>query len=269
MDSSPIKSLSFDLDGTLLDRNKRIGPRTYRALQAWLDSGGKLFLATSRPLRAVRRYVPADLLNRCSLITMNGAVSQLPGESPRIHSSIGVAAFGIVGHSWFSKHARLSIEIEGLAFGTNVNHTDQELWQIQSATRDMLIPLGEIESARVAKVAINGLGADLREYLGWLEGLGIQAIPEAGHSFINVVAKGIDKASALKSLLGEMGLSSGELMAFGDDLPDLGMLGLAGVRVAMENAADEVKRAADHIIGDCDQDPIGPFLRTFFARLPA
>jgi hydroxymethylpyrimidine pyrophosphatase-like HAD family hydrolase len=44
---------------------------------------------------------------------------------------------------------------------------------------------------------------------------------------------------------------------------------LAGIKVAMENAAEEVKRAADHIIGDCDQDPIGPYLKAIFPRLRA
>jgi hydroxymethylpyrimidine pyrophosphatase-like HAD family hydrolase len=113
-----IKALAFDLDNTLLDRGMRIGPRTWRALQAWLEAGGTIFLATSRPLRSVRRDVPADFLDRCCLITLNGSVSQTSGGTPRAHGTLGAAARAIVGHAYLARQARLSVEIDGLAFGS-------------------------------------------------------------------------------------------------------------------------------------------------------
>ena len=48
--------------------------------------------------------------------------------------------------------------------------------------------------------------------------------------------------------------------AFGDDGPDIGMLRLCGTGVAMGNAIDAVKEAADIVIGSNDEDGIGEYL---------
>ena len=47
---------------------------------------------------------------------------------------------------------------------------------------------------------------------------------------------------------------------FGDDIPDLGMMKIAGLSVAMANADKSVKAIADVVIGDHDDDIIGRFI---------
>ena len=53
-----------------------------------------------------------------------------------------------------------------------------------------------------------------------------------------------DKASALDALRERLGLETGEIAVMGDDLPDLGAMGRAGLALAPANAVPEVKRAA-------------------------
>lgn len=53
-----------------------------------------------------------------------------------------------------------------------------------------------------------------------------------------------DKASALDALRERLGLESAEIAVMGDDLPDLGPMGRAGLALAPANAVPEVKRAA-------------------------
>ncbi len=57
------------------------------------------------------------------------------------------------------------------------------------------------------------------------------------------------------------GIGTDEIIAFGDDYADIGMLKLCGVGFAMGNAIDEVKAVADQIIGDNDNDGIGVYLK--------
>ena len=45
-------------------------------------------------------------------------------------------------------------------------------------------------------------------------------------------------------------------MAFGDGMNDLEMLAWAGVGVAMANASDEAKAAADRVTADNDHDGV-------------
>ena len=84
-----IKVLAFDLDDTLLDSRMRIGAKTLEALEEWLARGRHVFLATSRPIRAVKRFVPENLLNRCQAITLNGVVSQFGQGEPAVYARLG------------------------------------------------------------------------------------------------------------------------------------------------------------------------------------
>ena len=75
---------------------------------------------------------------------------------------------------------------------------------------------------------------------------------------------GATKAQAIGAVAGHLGLDTGDLTAFGDDLPDVDMLTLCGVGVAMGNALERVKQAADVVIGDCDSDAIADYLKGLF-----
>lgn len=68
------------------------------------------------------------------------------------------------------------------------------------------------------------------------------------------------KENALAELCRASGLSLAEIAAFGDDTPDIGMLRLCGLGVAMGNAVPAVKEAADVVIGTNDGDGIALWL---------
>jgi len=57
-----------------------------------------------------------------------------------------------------------------------------------------------------------------------------------------------------------IGIDPSDVVAFGDDINDLGMLKSAGTAVAVSNAIDEVKVVADHITESNDQDGVAKFL---------
>jgi len=57
----------------------------------------------------------------------------------------------------------------------------------------------------------------------------------------------VSKGNALKTIAADLGIRSQEIVAFGDHHNDIGMLQFAGLGVAMGNAPDEVKVAADYV----------------------
>ena len=73
--------------------------------------------------------------------------------------------------------------------------------------------------------------------------------------------KDVTKETAILKLCAASGILPDNIIAFGDDLADIGMLRLAGVGVAMGNALTEVKQAADIVIGSNDEDGIADYLR--------
>lgn len=65
---------------------------------------------------------------------------------------------------------------------------------------------------------------------------------------IDVVRQGVeDKAAAVRELLRQLNLEPRQLAYIGDDLPDIAAVRLAGLGVAVADAAEEVRRAADYV----------------------
>ena len=73
--------------------------------------------------------------------------------------------------------------------------------------------------------------------------------------------KNATKENAILHMCEVCGINTDDIIAFGDDYADIGMLKLCGVGVAMGNAIDEVKGIADYVIGDNDHNGIAKYLR--------
>lgn len=257
-----MKIFVFDLDDTLLNRHKQVGPQTRSALIEIASAGEKIVFATSRPERAIRRFLDDELLTLATCITLNGAILRQAGTgSISQFAKLGQKALPLITHPALNQFAHFSIEFHGHNFATNIQYTDQELLEIQSATPNMVIPLNAIDTDQITKVAINGLDRNIDEYCGFITELGMKPISCLNGTFLNVVDPAVDKSSTLKILLAHLGLGTQDMVVFGDDLPDLEMMKMSGLSVAMGNAREEVKAVANVVIGDCDNDEIGPFLR--------
>lgn len=69
----------------------------------------------------------------------------------------------------------------------------------------------------------------------------------AGDEWVDFMAKEVDKGNGLEFLINHLDISRDEVMAFGDNDNDIGMLQVAGVSYAVETARDSVKEIADYI----------------------
>ncbi len=79
--STPIRLVALDLDGTLLNREGHVTPRTRAALQAAVDKGVYIVPATGRPLASLPPLV-AQLPGIRYVITTNGAAVWDMGTDP-------------------------------------------------------------------------------------------------------------------------------------------------------------------------------------------
>lgn len=55
-----------------------------------------------------------------------------------------------------------------------------------------------------------------------------------------------DKVAALNEIAGELGITTGQCVYVGDDIPDLPLLNAVGYSVAVANAVAEVRKQCDH-----------------------
>ena len=71
---------------------------------------------------------------------------------------------------------------------------------------------------------------------------------------VHLQTKGISKGLALRKLAADLGIPLQQFLAMGDSENDLEMIQAAGVGVAVANARDEVRAAADYVTEKRDGD---------------
>lgn len=81
--------------------------------------------------------------------------------------------------------------------------------------------------------------------------------------FLELMPQNVDKAYSLGKLLDHMGLSKEQMISCGDGFNDLTMIQYAGMGVAMANAQQIVKEAADFITLSNDQDGVAHVIKEF------
>jgi Cof subfamily protein (haloacid dehalogenase superfamily) len=260
------KVFVFDLDDTLLNRSKRIGNDTLRELLRRVAVGDHIIFATSRPVRAVRYLLDSELLSHADVISLNGAIHHSADGKVTQHAYIGDKVKVLVANENILNATHIYLESTGEYFASNAVYTDQELEKVHFTTRDKVIPLDNFDIAKTSKVALDGLGNNIEYFSPYIHNLGLKPVPCLDGSFINVLARDCDKSTTLMKLMDSSGMHLEDTVIFGDDLPDIEMMKIGGVSVAMANAREEVKQVADVIIGDCDDDIIGVFIREHFTK---
>ncbi len=95
---------------------------------------------------------------------------------------------------------------------------------------------------------------------------GIRRIPELNFTYssdlsVEIVHKQISKGAALEFLAGHLGIPRQAILAIGDSENDLDMIRFAGVGVAVEDALESVRAAADLVVGRCTDDGVAQAIR--------
>ena len=84
-------------------------------------------------------------------------------------------------------------------------------------------------------------------------------------AFTDITVKGANKGNALTTVAAQLGIDIADCIAFGDGGNDLSILKAAGIGVAMGNANNEVKVAADYVTTSVDEDGIWKAMQHFGA----
>jgi hypothetical protein len=83
---------------------------------------------------------------------------------------------------------------------------------------------------------------------------------------LEVMPKGVTKATGLRQMVEGMNICLDEIIAFGDFDNDAAMLAEVGLGVAVENACDLAKRNADLIVGSCGDNGPAEFLNQLISQ---
>ncbi|GAE31814.1 hypothetical protein JCM9152_3306 [Halalkalibacter hemicellulosilyticusJCM 9152] len=83
---------------------------------------------------------------------------------------------------------------------------------------------------------------------------------------LEVIPKGINKGDAIMKVITEEGISSSEVIVFGDDYNDIEMLSMFDLSYAMENGISEAKKVATYMASHHAEDGVAKVLERLRAH---
>ena len=260
-----------DLDGTLLDPSPKITSRTAETLNSLIAKGMKFTFATARSIysavpitSALDINVPCILMNGVSIydivneryIKNEFIAPEDSAEILRIFGKYGIHCFmyridnGIL-TCYYSelttKVMQSFAEVRKHEYKKPfvqcrlADYADEyTVYFTTTGPYEELLPV-KLEAEKIA-------GVNIAFYLDVYNGAW----------YLEIFSHKASKANALRFLRKNYGFD--KVVAFGDNLNDLPMFEQADTKIAVGNARDEVKAAADIVIGTNDNDGVAEYL---------
>jgi Cof subfamily protein (haloacid dehalogenase superfamily) len=258
---------AFDLDGTLLRRDLEITARATAALERLRERGMRLVVATGRRYESAAEHAGRLGFGEDDPVVCYGGsmVRRLGGET-LLHRTLP-KDLSLEVLDWAIEHdlhARVFVD------GKVVTPPDTP-----AALRYMR------RREEPGLVTVDSPAAWLREggedptklvivdhpdeVDGWLDAAreafrGRLFVTRSLPHYVEIGGLEGNKSSALEFLCGRWGIDPDRVLAFGDADNDVDMLRFAGCGVAVGPMTDEVRRAADEIVPNVDEDGVAIFI---------
>jgi Cof subfamily protein (haloacid dehalogenase superfamily) len=264
---------AIDLDGTLLRTDGTVSARSRAALRSALAAGIDVVLVTARSPRSVR-IIAADLgLGGMALCANGATLYDLDADVILDHRPLAAELAHRVASGLREQVPGIAFawELE-LRFGSEPEYEARRDTARWPRPDDAYPPCDVLEWREpMTKLLARVPDADLLTVLEAARALcaGAAEVTLTGDTFVEVVAAGVGKEVALAELAAARGLSSDDVVAFGDQLVDAAMLRWAGVGVAVANATDFALEAADEITASNDDDGVARVLERLVETQPS
>ena len=297
--STPIRLVALDLDGTLLDSQSQISPRTRQAIADAVAHGVVVLPATGRPLSNLPPVV-AQLTGIRYAITSNGAAVWDLGADPMgaVYSRYCNAAEHTTSEPTALIRCPMPVELAREVFALYMEYpgalsifsdgrTYRDLVSMERFGKRFARRTGSTE----ARQPNDGRFTVVRDLTEWMSRHAhevekfcmffdtpeqaqaalprFRALPgtevvQGAADNIEVTAQGVDKGTALLALADMLGIPREATLAIGDSDNDRAMLARAGVAAVMANALPEIRALGD-IVSTRDNDHDG--VAELFERL--
>lgn len=258
---SKYRLIAFDMDGTLLDSEKRITKESQRAIERAVHAGKVVVLSTGRSISEIVDY-REELKNVRYFVCESGAYVYDQQEEKVLH----VDTFP---RDVIDQMFELA---EGYDVQPYIMHEGQAVTQSETVRRRKEFGL-EIFYEMMNRVCIQveDVHAVCKEKNWNVEKLSFFCLnPEqraelheemkrlpvtiacTEYAFLEISPLGVSKAKGLRKLGDHLGITVDEMAAVGDSGNDVEMMKSVGFPIAMGNATEEIRQLAKVVVADND-----------------
>jgi Cof subfamily protein (haloacid dehalogenase superfamily) len=244
-----ISLIISDVDGTLVDPDKRLTDASKRAVRRLQENGIGFTIVSSRPPFGLRMLVeplslqlPLGAINGCTIIASNlEPIEQHLVPAPVARQSVDMLrAFGV--DVWlFTADDWLVQDLAG-------DYVPRERRAIQAEPRrtasfdPYLAQASKIVGSSPSFDKLGECEGAMRKALG-----GRASVVRSQPYYLDITAAGFGKGTFVEYLSRRLAIPSKAIAVLGDMENDLAMFGHAGLTIAMGNASVDVRRRARYV----------------------
>ncbi|MDD7113808.1 MAG: Cof-type HAD-IIB family hydrolase [Lachnospiraceae bacterium] len=245
-----IKIIFFDIDGTLIDiERKVISEKMIETLQRLKERNIILCIATGRSPVMVPKFDGVDF---DAFITFNGSYSfnqkeviyKIPIPTEDVHKIIENAA---------AIHRPVAL---ATTTRTAANGRDKDLVDYYAIAKNKVIVAEDFDQVAEEEVYQIMAGSRKEEYSDMLKNVEYARITAWWDRAVDIIPADSGKGTAVAKILEYYHLDKSQAMAFGDGNNDLEMLQAVGHGIAMGNGSSELKEIAEDVCGHVAEDGI-------------
>lgn len=262
------KLIALDCDGTLLTSKKEITENSLSVIKQLTESGVKIVLASARPYYRLKKY-----LNKMGLVSQHNYTIAFNGGLVISNYQDEIIYSKGFDNASVSDILSLAHELSTNVFlytkNSIISNINDEVYKKRNPDVNYVVDdifhmsFHDNEIFKIAYVNKPERTKELREKLP-NELFQKYEISSSVPQFIEFVSRGVTKFNALKIIGETCGIKPDEMIAFGDEDNDIPMLKLAGYGIAMGNASENVKKCADMITENNDNEGVAIALSKLF-----
>lgn len=264
------KLLVLDLDGTLTNKKKEIPARNLETLLLAQEKGLKIVLASGRPTFGITPLATQLKLEHYGgyILSFNGGqIIDCKTNEIIYENVLDPVHYDYLYEQGNTEDFKIISYEDNYIVGEDI---ENEYVKYEAFLNKM--PLKEVENFRkhfnapLPKCLVVGEPEKLAQLEKTMHNQlkEVMSVYRSEPFFLELLPLGIDKAKSLAVLLKHIGMTKEEMIACGDGFNDLSMIKYAGLGVAMANAQEVVKEAADHITLSNEECGVAKVVEEFF-----
>ena len=274
MKDKKIRMVALDLDGTTLNSQKEISPRTLAAFKKAMGKGVHIVVSTGRTFRSLPEQL-YDIEGLEYIVTSNGAhVTELATMKTIYENYLASHAVEAIVRALRGRGFSVETFVDGRAYidrdeyeNVVANGSPYRDADYIKATRNPIPHIYDymIENKhQIENISINfEFKEDKEKCQRILEKVNDITLTSSFQHNFEIGGANTSKAEALRFLMRRLEVKPEELMACGDSPNDTEMIKLAGIGVVVGNASEEMKSLADYVTDTNDKDGVAKAIEKF------